>query len=38
MIASCGAIVLHVGRNGEALVPADPAARARDGVADRGAQ
>jgi glutathione S-transferase len=29
MIASCGAIVLHVGRNGEALVPADPAARAR---------
>jgi glutathione S-transferase len=33
-----GAIVLHVGRNCEALVPTDPAAQARDGVADRGAQ
>ena len=32
-----GAIVLHVGRNSEALLPANPAAQARDGMADRGA-
>ena len=33
-----GAIMLHVGEQSETLLPKDPSGRARDSMADRGAQ